>query len=475
MDWMSNLFVVLFITSITGTIFYVIGMAFSRIWFRDDVRLLRIQMRIAQWAFIIPFVYIILYVRARGGVLIADGSINLFYTTSVMQRIYAILGCVWTGLFLALLVYKLYVRFRWMWVFRGNIPEEDAGTEKLFREICARLGVEEGKVSLYRNDSVEMPCITYSHGFAVVLPLKCYTEKETAVILYHELCHYLSGDIYLKTASCIAALLHVLNPVAHIMLRQLSLICEECCDRMACEKGAGMFSRKEYFLTILSALAEEDKRERYNLFLLADTIGDYERRVQSMRKYRADGGLKKGTAVLLTACFLLGSSITALAAGDGMTVAYGAAAEATADRVEEDGNAAENMAVSDTMSDEEILEEFARAYDLDPEDVVMIGEEDIETIGNFMNVEGDIDPGKTLMTSGFSKEVGDVVTVTTVGSPSDQRYQMGIKDPNALMRYVEGTGTMVHDFEIKIKGRHYFFVTNLNSSSKLHIKATVMK
>ena len=59
---------------------------------------------------------------------------------------------------------------------------------------------------------------------------------------------------------------------------------------------------------------------------------------------------------MLTACFLLGSSITALAAGDGMTAAYGAAAEATADRVEEDGNAAENMAVSDTMSDEEILE-----------------------------------------------------------------------------------------------------------------------
>ena len=475
MDWMSNLFVVLFITSITGTIFYVIGMVFSRIWFRDDVRLLRIQMRIAQWAFIIPFVYIILYVRARDSILVADGSINLFYNTLVMRRIYAMLGCVWAGLFLALLVYKLHVRFRWMWVFRGNIPEEDAGTEKLFREICTRLGVEEGKVSLYRNDSVEMPCITYSHGFAVVLPLKRYTEKETAVILYHELCHYLSGDIYLKTASCIAALLHVLNPVAHIMLRQLSLICEEFCDRMACEKGAGMFSRREYFLTILNALAKEDKRERYNLFLLADTIGDYERRVQSMRKYRADGGLKKGTAVLLTACFLLGSSITALAAGDGMTVAYGAAAEATADRVEEDGNAAENMAVSDIMNDEEILEEFARAYDLDPEDVIMIGEDDIETVGDCMYVDGDIDPGKTFMTSGFNEDVGDVVTITTVGSPSDQRYQMGIKDPNELMRYVEGTGTMAHDFEITIKGRYYFFVTNLNSSSKLHIKATVMK
>ena len=474
MDWMSNLFVVLFITSITGTIFYVIGMVFSRIWFRDDVRLLRIQMRIAQWAFIVPFVYIVLYLRSRARFSTAGNVNNLFYSTPVMRRTCAVLGCIWVLLFLGLLAYKVYVRCRWMMVFRGNIPEEDAGTAELFEEICEQMGIS-GRVSLYRNDSVEMPCITYAHGFAVVLPLKCYTEKETAVILYHELCHYLSGDIYLKTVSCIVALLHVVNPAAHVMLKRLSLVCEECCDRMACEMGAEMFSRKEYFQTILSALDKEEKRERYNLFLLADTIGDYERRVQSMRKYRADGGLKKGTAVLLTACFLLGSSITALAAGDGMTVAYGAAAEATADRVEEDGNAAENMAVSDTMSDEEILEEFARAYDLDPEDVVMIGEEDIETIGNFMNVEGDIDPGETLMTSGFSKEVGDVVTVTTVGSPSDQRYQMGIKDPNALMRYVEGTGTMVHDFEIKIKGRHYFFVTNLNSSSKLHIKATVMK
>lgn len=474
MDWMSNLFLILFLTSITGTIFYLVGMIFRRVWFRDDVRLLRNQMRITQWAFLIPFVYIVLYVRARGGIRISDSSINLFYNTSVMRRMYAILGCVWVVLFLLLLVYKLYVRFRWMRVFRGNIPEEDAATEELFREICKRLGVE-GKVSLYRNDSVEMPCITYSHGFAVVLPLKRYTEKETAVILYHELCHYLNGDIYLKTVSCIVSLLHVFNPAAHILLKQLSLVCEECCDRMACEKGAEMFSRKEYFLMILNALAEEDRRERYDLFLLADTIGDYERRVQSMRKYCADGSLKKGTAVLLTACFLLGSSITALAAGDGVTEAYGAAAKATTDWVEEDGNAVESMAVSTAMSDEEVLEEFARTYDLDPEDVIMMGEDDIETIGNFITLEGDVEPGKTLMTSGFNKEIGDTVIATTSGSPSDIKYRMGIKDPNELMRYVEGSGYFSHEFSITIKGRYYFFVTNLNDSSKLHIKATVMK
>ena len=470
MDWMSNLFVVLFITSITGTIFYVIGMAFSRIWFRDDVRLLRIQMRIAQWAFIVPFVYIVLYLRSRARFSTAGNVNNLFYSTPVMRRTCAVLGCIWVLLFLGLLAYKVYVRCRWMMVFRGNIPEEDAGTAELFEEICEQMGIS-GRVSLYRNDSVEMPCITYAHGFAVVLPLKCYTEKETAVILYHELCHYLSGDIYLKTVSCIVALLHVVNPAAHIMLKQLSLVCEECCDRMACEKGAGIFSRKEYFRTILSALDKEEKRDRYNLFLLADTTGQYESRVQSMREYQVHGGLKTGTAVLLSACFLLGSSMTALAAGEGITMAYGMAAEATAAKVKEGSGTAVVMETAVSLSDEELLEEFARAYDLDPDDVIMMGEEGIETVGDFINIDWKIPAGKTVMTGSFHRDSGDKVRAMTSGDLSDIKYQMGIKDPNDLMKFVEGSGSMAHEFDISITGRYYFFVTNLGST-ELHVKGS---
>lgn len=470
MDWMSNLFVVLFLTSITGAIFYLIGLIFRRIWPKDDVRLLRTQMRIAQWAFIVPFVYIILYIRSHVSLRTAGNRNNLFYITPMMQTICAVLGSIWLLLFLGLLAYKVYVRCRWMMVFRGNIPEEDAETAELFEEICGQMGIS-GRVSLYRNDSVEMPCITYTHGFAVVLPLRCYTRKETAVILYHELCHYLSGDIYLKTVSCIAALLHVVNPAAHIMLKQLSLVCEECCDRIACEKGAGMFSRKEYFLTILNALSEEGRRERYNLFLLADTIEDYERRVQSMREYRVHGGFKKGTAVLLSACFLFGSSMTALAAGEGITEAYGMAAEATAARVEEGSDAADVMETAVSLSDEELLEEFARAYDLDPDDVIMMGEEGIETVGDDIHIDWKVPAGKTCMTGSFHKDNGGRVVATTSGDPSSIKYQMGIKDPNNLMRYVEGTGTMSHEFSISITGRYCFFITNLGSE-ELHVEGS---
>lgn len=472
MDWMSNLFVVLLMTTAAGSAFYAVGEAFRKLWSKHDARLLRFQMIATQAAYMVPFVYMALYVHRRKGSRTAgSGGSNLFYSTPAMRGVSAALGCLWLVLFLALFLHKLYVRLKWMRVFQGNIPEEDAGTAAVFEEICERMGIS-GKVSLYRNDLVEMPCITYADGFAVVLPLKRYTEKETWVILYHELCHYLSGDIYLKTACCIVSLLHVFNPVVHLMLRRLSLVCEECCDRMACERGEGKFSRKEYFRTILSALAEEgDVRERYNLFLLADTIGDYERRVRSMREYRVHGRFKKGTAVLLAAGFLLGSSITALAAGEGMTAAYEKAAEETAVK-EAEAVDSEGAAVS--MSDEELLEEFARAYDLNPDDVVIMGEEGIETIGDFIYIDWKVPAGKTYMTTNFHKDAGGEVTVTTVGKPSSTRYQTGIKDPRDIMRYIEGSGNMSHTFDIELTGGHCFFVTNLGSS-ELSVEGSVLK
>ena len=190
-----------------------------------------------------------------------------------------------------------------------------------------------------------------------------------------------------------------------------------------------------------------------------------------MREYRVHGGFKKGTAVLMSACFLLGSSMTALAAGEGITEAYGIAVEATANRVEEGSDTADIMEMSLSLSDEGILEEFARAYDLDPDDVIMMGEEGIETVGDDIHIDWKVPAGKTCMTGSFRKENGSRVVATTSGSPSSIKYQMGVKDSNNLMRYVEGSGDMAHVFDITISGRYCFFITNLGSE-ELHVEGS---
>lgn len=426
-------------------------------------------MRVTQLVFMVPFVYIILYLHARVYLPGVNSDVVLFYHTPAMMKACIMLGCFWIITFLLLLAYKLYGYYGWVKVWRGNIPEEDGKIEALFAEICERLGVS-GRISLSRNDMVDMPCIAYYHGFTVVLPLNRYTEEEAAIIFYHELCHYLNGDFHLKTISSIAVLLHVLNPAADAVMKELSLVCEEYCDRMACLKGAGVFTKKEYYEMILGEVSEGKKRERYDLFMLADTIEDYERRVQSMNEYHVHGGIKRGMAVLLSACFLVGSSMTALAAGDGMTGGYEAAAEATEVR-NEDGVQAVNAS-----GIREVVEEFAKAHDLDPDDVVMMGEEGIEVIGDFVTITWNgIPAGKTYMYPGISQKTGDTVTATTVGTPTDITYQMGLEGPDMIMRYAQGSGSFSHAFSIYQDGKQYFFVTNLSNSRTLDIKATLIR
>lgn len=473
MDWMNNLFLVLILTTVTGSVFYLIGLIFGRIWSGDDSKVLRMQMRITQWAFLLPFVYFVLYIWKRKWMPTTGSAVNLFYNTPMMQRVFAILGFVWITLFVVLIVRKLYQRHERMRIFDGNIPEEDAEVEAMFEEICDQLGIA-GQVSLYRNDMVKMAYMLYWHGHAVVLPLKRYTREEMAVLLYHELCHYLNRDLYVKTVSCIVSLLHVINPLVPSMLKQLDLACEEYCDRCACQKGVELFSEKEYFQTILHVLNEEEKKERYNLLMLADTRSDFEKRVLCMKRFHERGGIKKRTALVLSICFLIGSSMAALLAGAGMAEAYSIAAQATDIRAVDNEEALVSADGIDTASAGEMCEEFTRMYDLDADNVIVIGQEEIVT-GACIYIDWALAPGKTGMTLDFSEDIGDMITATTMSDANDINYRMGIKDSNGLIRYVEGAGSIKYDFVITLQGEYSFFVTNLDSSRDLQIKGTVIE
>ena len=466
MDWVSNLFIALLLMNVTGTLFFLIGTFFRKTWFKNDARLLRLVVIAILCAYTVPFVYLVLYADKRiAAVLNERSGINLFYNTPATMDLFTILGLVWMNTFLLLLGYRLYHYHKWRTVCKGNIPEDDEMIQGRFLEICDKLGIA-GKVALCRNDSIDVPCMTYSHGPVVILPFVKYTKQELDVILYHELCHYLERDMFLKSWGILVALLHGMNPIAHILLKQMDLICEECCDRMVCEKAAEDYTEREYFGTILEMLLTEGRRERYQLLALVDTESDYERRVKFMSEYRKYGCMKKGAALVLSACFLLGSSMTALAAGNGLTDAYKEITEKTSDRVSE--------SLTDD-ADLQAMEEICRAYDLDPAKVVMIGDDSVEPYGLTLNIKWDVPADTTYMTSGFTESEGDQVSILVTSDPDDITYQTGIKDPNQIMRYVEGEGVISHTFDIEINGRYYFFVTNLSETEEIYIEATVAK
>lgn len=455
-------------------IFFLVSILFRKLVGKDAV-FLRFLTKATMCAYLLPFVYIVLYLTNINRINARD--VYLLYSTPAIMKICAALGLIWAGLFLILLIHKLYRRYLWTRICRGNIPEEDERIAAIFNETCARLGIKEGKVALCRNDSVHVPCITYYRGYVVILPLVRYTEKQAGVIFYHELCHYLNGDLHLKTAGCVIALLHVFNPLVHILMRQTDLLCERCCDRAACDKGAGSFTPKEYFQIILRSLVSDHKADRYQLFALSDDKTNYERRVEYMLGYHRNGGLRRKTALILAACFLCGSSLTALAAGDGMTGAYQEMADDSSSKTTDNGYDAE--AYDAVGADLEVLQEFSEAYDLDPAKVTVV-QEPIDPCSKIKEANWTVPAGETVVSWGFVQHIGDLVhIVVTTGTDEDEEddieYQMGIQDPEALMRYVEGMGSLNHTFKIDKNGTHYFFVTNLDETRDIHIHAYIIR
>lgn len=497
MDWVNNLFLALLLTDITGTIFYMTELLLRKRT-KLDAGFQRFLTMVSLGAYLVPLVYFVLYLDRRLHAAGAEDKINLFYNTPYTRTLNAACGCIWVSMFLALLLYRLVRCLRWSRICKGNIPEEDKMVFKVLQDVCAELGIR-NRISVCMNDSVNMPCITYRRGYTVVMPLWQYTEEEARVILYHELCHFHNGDLVCKTIGSIVTLLHVFNPAAHILFKQMKVDCEKYCDKVACKKGENKFTDSGYFQVILKISSEDGKWERHQLFQLAAGRSDCERRVEYMSEYQKRGGLKRNTAIALAACFIVGSCTTSLAAGNGVLAAYEGLAERTsvrqtyAEEKTDSAAAAINChaggmieAVSDDVTDsmpgdiadntdDEIVRVLSKAYDVDPEDVIMMGDDDIELQSEFITLTWKVPAGKIYVSSGFRQSVGDWVTLTVSGTPEDIEYEMGIKDPDEIMWYVLGSGVTMQKFDIVMDGRHYLYIMNTSEDKELRAAITLIR
>ena len=205
--------------------------------------------------------------------------------------------------------------------------------------------------------------------------------------------------------------------------------------------------------------------EHYELFLLFDSELDYERRVKCMCNSHGRKHLKKGLAVALSACFLLGSSLTAYAAGDAL------AGECR----HMSGETSEYSAAEVRQLE---METFMLENNLDPSKVTIIPiEEDIlDGVARGMTTfDWQIPAGETFMSSGFRAHEGDEVGISATGYPTDIEYWTGLKDPDDIMNYVPGTGLLVTKIIIQQDGKHFFFITNKSETQTLDIQASLAK
>lgn len=390
-------------------------------------------------------------------------AVPLFYATPRIKMTLYTFGCIWILAMILLMVFHLYRYLKWRAVCMGNIPEEDMKIQALFDAICEQMGIA-GKIQLCRNDLIEIPCYTSCGGPTVMLPFIVYTEDEARLVLSHELGHYKEKDMWLKSWCMAVKFIHGFNPGAYFVLEWAMLICEESCDRLVCGMDEVKAHEKQYFQTIFDMMQTGKQKDRPHLFALFNTAKNYERRVLCMRMELEGKKMKKSVVVALSACFILGSSMTAWAAGDALTNSYEEVAAETSDYK------------LDTTEQKQ-LEEFALENGIDPDTIVMV-DLDLENLGVARGttfLEWDIPAGKTYMTAGFRMQEGSQLIVALQGTPDDLEYWTGVNDNYDYSRYVVGKGAMTHTFDIEENSRYFFFVRNPSEDEEIHVEGTFMK
>lgn len=464
MEWITNLSIALLLTDMTGTIFLCVGLYFWNRWFEGRVLWKRFCLRVILIAYSVPVIYVwkCIDYRATAHMSGEEGIAILFYANQRVRYMFYVLGCLWLTVMITLMIFHLYRYLKWREVCMGNIPEEDMEIQSVFDTICEQMGIA-GKIQLCRNDLIKVPCYTSCGGSTVMLPFIIYTKEEAKLVLYHELGHYKEKDMRLKSWCMAVKFIHGFNPGAYFMLEWAMLICEESCDRLVCGMDEVKTHRKQYFQTIFDMMQTGKKKDVPHLFALFNTAKNYERRVLCMKMEMEGKKMKKSVVIALSACFILGSSMTAMAAGNALTGSY--------QEVVEDGR----EYILDT-SEQEQLEEFMLENGIDPDTVVMV-DMDLDNLGIARGTtyfDWDIPAGRTYMSTGFRMQEGDDITIAIQGTPSDFEYWVGIGDNDNYFTYVVGKDIFTHTFEIEESTRYHFFVKNINDE-ELHVEGTFMK
>ena len=156
------------------------------------------------------------------------------------------------------------------------------------------------------------------------------------------------------------------------------------------------------------------------------------------------------SVTMLLVCFILASSLTALAAGEGMTSLYERAYESSMSRLAETG--------------ESELEEFTRERDDDLRIVETDEEVNLDSRG-LNSYTWSLDGGDIYETGIFWASKGDRIGVSVTPSPLTSKIGFGLDQPDGYLRGVSGTGALAHNFTVTVTGFHRVYAENLGSRS----------
>lgn len=443
------------LTTLSGSVFSLLWLLLRKRLGTGREVLLSRCLRVGLQFYLVPVLFIAVLWRRGDNMLLlpwlkdTDPRIRTLGRSTVTFYLSIALLCIWgVGMVVAFIRY-LKERPDLKDLLRCSVPERSQDVLDCFERTRQRLGIH-SHIVLLRSCGGSVPCTVGIVHKKVIIPARNpeFRMKELEVIFSHELMHCKRQDLFFRAEFVAANLIHVLNPLVYLMRRYDNDYTEVACDQMTCEVMEDAFSHKEYCSTILEMVVRKKDEKKEVALGITEKKSALQQRVEAMIQYEGSGKMKKQMAVLLTAVFVLGSSMTAYAAGNGVVMLHGGLYEATRSITSE-----ENVWVN-TLEERVISAEEFAAYG----SIVMEDGTKITRAGG--TIDWGMSNGATYSTTAFLAKAGDVVTINVWTDPEGQKIEAGVERVDGGAVSVTSSDTIAHQFTISEEGHYRVFIKN---------------
>ena len=438
MRWIIDLTTALWLSSLTGTILFLIWYAVSRLSestgrFNTIYALLRPVFLF--WNLPLSFVVLQHLNYSRwGGMLFR-------YPQETERRLFFV-SAIW-------LVGAGMLLFRYAWnawrmhqKYRISLPIDDSVYD-LFLETCGELGIGEGNVELVSDYRLKIPCLGGLLRTYVVLPDAEYTKEQLKLIFVHELTHYRQKSHVLRHLTEITTALHYANPLVWLFRNKV-----RCWEEYACDyEAVTRWKDCDGYFELIRGIAGTPSMAHVLNSYLCEQLPDIERRRKMIQRsdcMRKKSGWMTLTAVLTMVVFsTVGVSAATQAVGEGYYNAFVASAGA------QEESAAEVPGV----------EYYADGFE---PGVIVEQDQSGVSLLDIMGYAWTIKAHRAQCSHDFQASSGQTISVSCTVDNRDAQIRLGIIDPDNTLRYIVCSGAGAHVFTLTKTGNYSVYVHNLS-------------
>lgn len=216
-------------------------------------------------------------------------------------------------------MYFIHLALSWL-AFRKKLKRWCAVPEpaalKIFSELCEEMHIKR-KIRLVQCGTVYSPMLAGLFHTWVILPQDRYQENEYRLLLQHELCHYVHGDLLWKHLLALVGGIYWFVPWIHHMAGLVNGDMEMLCDKAVIRRN-GESCKKAYSMVLLRHITMQQTQVSS---LTTYFNGGKEQMKERFRQLMNNETSKKGAGLVFGFALLIGiTGGAAFALADGVRV-----------------------------------------------------------------------------------------------------------------------------------------------------------